>query len=195
MSLLVGPAMGPGHRKSRDVQSGNHSTTLGNLHEGIPLIGFMSNFVVLGFFSVPRRGRCGGRGMGCYPRRVNPDFEETAVCGCLLCGKLSAADETEEFLLRDSDKCPQGPRRPFPSDEHADETVFQSFKRNNQAATSNNAAWRADRDRAGAGHPEIDPHRPDGRSLPCPSHTSCTCDTERETQCRAREDESSVFLL
>ena len=64
--------------------------------------------------------------MGCYPRRVNPDFEETAVCSCLLCGKLSAADETEEFLLRDSDKCPQGPRRPFPSDEHADETVFQT---------------------------------------------------------------------
>ena len=121
--------------------------------------------------------------MGCYPRRVNPDFEETAVCGCLLCGKLSAADETEEFLLRDSDKCPQGPRRPFPSDETP--SVFQiRFKRETTKATSK---WRADRDRAGAGHPEIDPHRRDGRSLPCPSHTSCTCDTQSERHSAARE--------
>ena len=31
--------------------------------------------------------------MVCYPRRVNPEFEETAVCGCLRCGNLSAADK------------------------------------------------------------------------------------------------------
>ena len=38
--------------------------------------------------------------MGCYPRRVNPEFEETAVCGCLRCGNLSAADKNRrKFLL------------------------------------------------------------------------------------------------
>ena len=103
MSLLVGPAMGPGHRKSRDVQSGNHSTTLGNLHEGIPLIGFMSNFVVLGFL-VCRDGDAAAVGvMGCYPRRVNPDFEDTAVCGCLRCGKLSAAGDKTGALTNSYD--------------------------------------------------------------------------------------------
>ena len=66
----------------------------------------MSNFVVLDFFEVCRDGDAGARVwvvvpgvvISHYPRRVNPDFEETAVkavCGRLRCGKLSAADKTE----------------------------------------------------------------------------------------------------
>ena len=126
--------------------------------------------------------------MGCYPRRVNPDFirkqPSAAVC-CVESCLRQTKQKNSCCVTLTSVRKDQGDRsRP----------MRQCFKRNNQAATSNNAAWRADRDRAGAGHPEIDPHRRDGRSLPCPSHTSCTCDTERETQCRAREDESSVFL-
>ena len=63
----------------------------------------MSNFVGLDFFEVCRDGDAGARVwvvvpgvvISHYPRRVNPDFEETAVCGCLRCGKLSAADKTD----------------------------------------------------------------------------------------------------
>ena len=117
--------------------------------------------------------------MGCYPRRVNPDFirkqPSAAVC-CVESCLRQTKQKNSCCVTLTSVRKDQGDRsRP----------MRQCFKRNNQAATSN-AAWRVDRDRAGVAAPRSI-HTDETGALSRARATQVALATQSERHSAARE--------